>query len=399
MIKYDKMVVRSLNLRKGAAALKMGKKLLVCILFAVSLTLSSCSVKDNKHVKIAVLGDPETFYTDYERGIDRAVRDLNDEYADTGFTFEYVLCDDDNSYNLGAAEIDRLNDDTTVTAVIAPNNKDINRLAAYVFNKENMLFVIPYALYDSVFYENYYDTVFSLAYPKMKIGSIMRRAAARTDSKRWAACIDSSELAMSELHGFTHENDDGIELVDCVTFNSINKNSEDVFRRWKILGVDGILLFSTSAQFDEFKTLKKEFPDAEFALDSVYDDSALLLKDNELMRMMTNVIQAVDFPGYPHNDEDKKKFEMIKKRYNEEFQRAFDLWYLHAYNMIRMIGDTAVQCGSNDSKTISEMIHKNGYDGICAHYKFSPNGDRTDDSTEYGVYSDDGRAFMMSLDE
>ena len=65
--------------------------------------------RENQAVKIAVMGNYEHFYPDYEAGIMQAISDLNDEYADDGFTFEYTVCDDEGRYEEGAEIIENLN--------------------------------------------------------------------------------------------------------------------------------------------------------------------------------------------------------------------------------------------------------------------------------------------------
>ena len=380
------------------------KKLLILI---IPITLALFVVfaftgtyEDGKQVKIAVMGNKDSFYPDFELGIEQAVEDLNKEYAETGFSFIYEIYNDNNSFETGASIIDRLNKDDSVTAVIAPNNMDLHRLAAYVFDTNKKLFLSPYSLYDSIYTEHFYDNVFSLTYSKKKIGKIMRGAAAKTPATRWAACIDNSELSMAELHGFIGKTpDDNISLVDCVSFNSITEDMKLHFGRWKTLGVDGIMLLSEEERFDEFKLIKKQFPDAQFILNQAFDNSERIENDSELMSLIANAIQSVNYTNYPRNEEDSKKFKAVRNKFEEKHGKTFDLWYLHAYNMIRMIGDTAVRAGNADPEKISEILHRDGYDGVCEQYRFNENGIRIDHMADYSIYSDRGTAYMRSLDE
>ena len=115
--------------------------------------------------------------------------------------------------------------------------------------------------------------------------------------------------------------------------------------------------------------------------------------------MLNNVIQTVEFTAYPHNDKAKEEYIALNERFLSKHGRAFDLWYLHAYNMIRMIGDTAVRTNSTNPERISKTLHSDGYDGICEYYRFSESGERTDYNTEYGIYADNGKCHVKSLDE
>ncbi len=392
-----------LKMIRGKIMIDKLKKLLILIipvtLILIVVFALTGTHKDVKQVKIAVMGNKDSFYPEFELGIEQAVEDLNREYRDTGFSFIYEIYDDNNSFETGASIIDRLDKDDSVTAVIAPNNKELHRLAAYVFDNKK-LFLSPYSLYDSIYTVNYYNTVFSLTYSKKKIGMIMRGAAATTPATRWVACIDDSELSMAELHGFIGKSpDDNISLVDCVSFDSITEDMDLHFNRWNILGVDGIMLLSEKERFDEFKLIKKQFPDAQFILNQAFDNSERIENDNELMSLMANAIQSVDYTSYPRSEEDTIKFKALKDTFQEKHGMTFDLWYLHAYNMISMIGDTAVCAGNTDPIRISEMLHADGYDGVCEHYRFNENGIRIDHMADYSIYSDRGTVYMKSLDK
>ena len=146
------------------------KMVFVLVLLIISVLCVSCSSSDeDKTVKIAVMGEKDNFYPDYEAGIKQAIADLNDEYTDRGFSFEYSIYDDDNSYEKGAQIIDKLKDDDSVTAVVGSLDMEINTTAAYMFNESKMLFVIPYVLKDSVYEINNYKTVFQFRKANRKL--------------------------------------------------------------------------------------------------------------------------------------------------------------------------------------------------------------------------------------
>ncbi|MBR0366005.1 MAG: hypothetical protein IJH94_04315, partial [Clostridia bacterium] len=112
--------------------------------------------------------------------------------------------------------VDELADDAGITAVIGSRDKDINSTAAYVFNEKRKLFVVPYKLYDSVFENNQYDTVFSLATSGKELGAdLLAAAMTETEAKRWAVCAAEDEFSISEMRGFMQRKGSDIKVVDC----------------------------------------------------------------------------------------------------------------------------------------------------------------------------------------
>ncbi|MEG1870046.1 MAG: hypothetical protein RR205_04270, partial [Oscillospiraceae bacterium] len=128
--------------------MKSGMKIIASVMLC--LMLSSCANSPSKIVKIAVMGNPENFYPGYQDGIKRAVEDLNAEYAETGYTVESVFYDDNDNYDDGAIIVDSISKDDSTIAVLASMNMEINQNAAYAFEKSKKVFVVPFALYDSV---------------------------------------------------------------------------------------------------------------------------------------------------------------------------------------------------------------------------------------------------------
>ncbi|MEG1441772.1 MAG: hypothetical protein RSC29_03845, partial [Oscillospiraceae bacterium] len=100
--------------------MKKGMKIIASVMLC--LMLSGCANPSSKIVKIAVMGNPEKFYPGYQDGIERAVEDLNAEYAKTGYTVECVFYDDNDNYDEGAVIVDSISNDDSTIAVLASMN-------------------------------------------------------------------------------------------------------------------------------------------------------------------------------------------------------------------------------------------------------------------------------------
>ncbi|MBR0366004.1 MAG: hypothetical protein IJH94_04310 [Clostridia bacterium] len=67
------------------------KIVLAAVVLIMPVLCASCAQTDGKTVKIAVMGDADDFYPDYEAGIIKAIEDLNNEYSDKGVSFTYDM--------------------------------------------------------------------------------------------------------------------------------------------------------------------------------------------------------------------------------------------------------------------------------------------------------------------
>ena len=386
------------------------KKKVICVLLSVIIAVmcASCALQQDKckTVKIAVMGDYDLFYADYDVGIMQVIDDLNKEYADKGFRFEYSFYDDNSSYEKGAQIIDELAEDDSVTAVIGSVDMDINRTAAYVFNERNRLFVVPCVLYDSVYENNNYKTVLSISASGKKIGECLEIAAvSETKAKRWAVCAADDEFSMSEMRGFMQSNKSNeINIVDCSDIITLMSDFDNEISRLKSLGVEGLVIFPgeayTSAQlFDLVKKIRAEAPDMACMGDSSFDDSAEISSDPELMEAMKGFILVIEFLKINDDEAEVAKFEKMRADFAQEHGVKLDLWYMHVYNMIRMIGDTAARHNTTSGSDIARILHDEGYDGLCQKFLFNEKGAQILETTQYFVMKDDGTTREVTIDE
>ena len=377
------------------------KIVLAAVVLIMPVLCASCAQTDGKTVKIAVMGDADDFYPDYEAGIIKAIEDLNNEYSDKGFSFTYEMYDESGSYEHDVDIVDELADDAGITAVIGSRDKDINSTAAYVFIEKRKLFVVPYKLYDSVFENNQYDTVFSLATSGKELGAdLLAAAMTETEAKRWAVCAAEDEFSISEMRGFMQRKGSDIKVVDCNDIVTLVSDLDNELKRWKLLGVEGIVLFpgeeyTPDTLFDLIKRIRDRDPDIICMGDSCFDDSNAIGSDPELAKAMKGFVLVNDFFEQRHDDD--PKYMSLKTEYKKKNGRMFDLWYLHAYNMIRMIGDKAVEHDTNNSAVIAGSLHDEGYEGISQKFEFAENGSQLSVSTNYYLMNDNGTGKEKSV--
>ena len=370
----------------------MRNRYITLLLLLLTLMLSSCDNTQTQVVKIAVMGNPDAFHPGYQDGIERAVRDLNSEYSDSGYIVECEFYSDDGSYETGAAIIDTLAEDKTITAVIGSNDMDINKTAAYVFDEANKLFVVPYFLYDNVYQDNHYDTVFSLCNSAQTVGETLCFAAYQTTAKRWAVCADDGIFEVAEMNGFLKYADAiGIHTVDCESMSELKSNFNKIYKRWEILGVEGVALFPNGGEgFEILKELKRRNPALICCSDTAFDNTDILTKDAELKQAMTGFIMSDAYVLEISDDDSIATLSSIAEEYVKETGHEMDTWFIQSYNAVRMIGDTAIKNKTCNSSSIARLLHENGYDGLCQKFYFDENGSQAGSVHSYEIFDENG---------
>lgn len=371
----------------------MKRNRIVLFSFAIlMLLLSACTRPENKTIKIAVMGNPDTFYPCFQEGIRRAVGELNDEYADSGYSVECVFVGGD-SYEDSVALIDTLAADPSVTAMIGAVEMDVNQTAAEVCERSQKLMVVPYVLNDSVYTANHYTMVFSMANSGRYIGQTLRIAARESGKTRWVLCAENREFELEEVRGFLQSGgEDGIRVVDCVNITTLQNHFDETCTRWETLGVEGVILFPEGSEgFELLKKLKSRNPDWIFGGDSAFDDSTLICTDAELAEAMTDFILVPEFS----DDEDQMSQEQmdhviaLEREYYERTGSDIDTWFFQGYNAVRMICDTAVQNQVTDPVKIAQLLHQDGYCGLLSPLNFDDDGQLIVDTYYYVVFVGD----------
>ena len=376
-------------MKKRAILFLLAAALLVC-------SLGGCGARaDVQVLKIAVLGDPATFYPSYQEGILQAERDLNQEYAADGYQVvcEFYNNSDNYTYEETTAIVDALAADPEITAVIGPINMEIGRTAAHVLDAAGKLFVSPHFLYDDV-YENHYHTVFSLCYSAKTVGATLKLAASVVSpGLRWAVVAPGTPFEQDEVHGFLHqETIDEVTVVDCVSVSDLQVDFQRVYRRWEALGVEGVVLFPEGDEgFELLKALKRENPDLLCGGDTAFDNTDLFTKDPELTQAMNGFILVNEFALHDDTSEETERVAQLEDEYRQETGMDLDTWYFQGYNAVRAIADTAVRNRTTDPIQIAQSLHADGYHGLLQDFAFDADGRQKAENYQFGVLNQEWR--------
>lgn len=374
----------------------MKKLLYICILLAFALC--GCSESENKEIKLAVLGDIETFYPDYKKGIEFACEKMNEEYSGTGYTVSVEFYDDDDEYEKCIRYADELSKDNSVTAIISPIDNENSATVAKLCDTNEKLYISPFFQPNTLFDDNNYQTAFSLANSAENVGKTLRIAASENGAKRIAVCTTDSPFELEETQNFIQSANDDIEIADIVNYTYLKNNFDNICNRWDTLSVDSVAFFITdNTGFEIVKKLKQHNPELILIGDTSFDNSELITKDEELLRAMTGFIYSDEF----FIESEKVSTDEENEFYNELYSTGdiTDTWFIQGYNTARIVGDTAVKNNTVSPLKIADGLHKDGYSGFLNDFYFEDNGLQKIPAQNYIIYNSEGYGIEYYIEE
>ncbi|MDO4299794.1 MAG: ABC transporter substrate-binding protein [Clostridia bacterium] len=334
------------------------KKGCVYLILAAGLILYGCNKSEGMKINIAVTGSPSVYSEYYEKGIKRAYADVCEEYKDSGFEINVNFYDDNDSYEEAEKITAGLVNDDSVTAIIGSSSEEICKNQVYQTNKTGKILISPHLPYDSILTDGNYDKVFSLNYSSEDIGIIMESIAKDSPATRWTMCYSDDEVSRTEIKEF--KGGSGISVVDFVKENVLLSDFDKTVERWKLLGVEGVVLIPYDNEgFELLYRLKKEMPELYIIGDAELDDQ------NEYFENINYFVRVYMVNNFFTEDGESEVFAE---------DESLDTWEIHGYNTIKMIVDTAIENDTNNPAVIAEILHKNGYDGELESYKFDEKG-------------------------
>lgn len=329
---------------------------LVCVLFVT--VLCGCADSNKKVVKIAVTGSPSAYSEYYEKGIKLAYQDVKEEYKNSGFEIKCEFYDDKNDYKTAEKITGKLVEDSEVTAIIASQSPNICENQAFRTNKTGKILICPHWIYDDTFTENSYDKVFALCISSSDTGYVMGRVAESIDINRWAVCKADDEISNKEVESL--KKNININTIDFVDIDELSSNFENIVKRWKLIGIEGVVFIPyDNSSFKLFYKLKEELPNIYVISDSYLDNNTEFEKNS---KYFNNTYMVESF--YLDSGESDKFID-------EEY---LDTWEIHGYNTFRVVVDTAVKNDTNDPSEIAKILHNEGYNGALENFKFNDKG-------------------------
>lgn len=345
---------------------------LALLLCALLLCGCGAAPAGGRELVIAVTGDREVY--DYDpsilNAVDLAVDECNALYAGDGWQVSWETTDDDSVYDRGVTQAAALARRDDVTAILGTHSFSIVDLAAELASQNGKLYVAFNGCNDGVTAGGY-GKVFANVYGAQQSGAAMGRyAAGQTAIRRVAVYSSTVSYEQNWVRAFCRElGAGGARVVDCVGTATDYEEFRVTAERWKLLGVDTVLVLEYYADdaYNAAEWLRELLPGVRLLGDSSFDYEARL---HESAQAVEGLVIPDVLPLEAAN-----ATEQFTERYLERYGEEPSRWATHAYDTVRMVADTAVAAGSADPAKIAAALHgEEGYTGVCGTVRFDAGG-------------------------
>lgn len=348
------------------------KKFLAPVLCAALLLLPSCAAGSGRDIRLAVTGDREVY--DYDpsilNAVDLAVDECGSLYAGDGWRISAETVDDGSVYDVGVTQAAALAEDPGVTAILGTHNFAIADMAAELASQNGVLYAAFNGCDDAVTAGDY-RTVLSNVYNAAQCGAAMGRYVAQASGLTRLAVYSSSVGYETDwIRAFCRALEGGAaQVVDCVGTAADGAEFRADARRWRQLGVDGVLVLEYYADdaYAAAQWLHDQLPQAKLLGDSSFDYQARLSQSADAVEGLV-IVDVLPSDG-------ENGMADFRARYRERYGATPSRWAAHAYDTVRMLVDTAVAQDTTDAAVIADALRAEpGYAGVCGTLRFDAGG-------------------------
>ncbi|HPT82903.1 MAG TPA: ABC transporter substrate-binding protein [Limnochordia bacterium] len=347
-----------------------------CMLAVVLVVflLSGCtpqSVSSHKLVYIPILADASWLFADgaFISGVELAVEELNNAYAERGFVFKTEVIDDQASYEEGVKNAAQVAANPEVTAVLNLQNFDVTKTTADMLAEAGKVVFFPYGAYDSLFTRD--NPFLFCGVPSFAdLGEAMARYVLQMGYKRIAIYyngVQSQEELVTALELSLLGSE--CKVVDYVSSIISPSQFTAIDARWRALGVEAVVIaqYGLDPAFKVLEIIRGANRELAVIGEPIFNRAIALAKYKDIAEGMVVPSTLVL--------EESERLAAFRKRYREKYGHEPDTWAVQGYDLVRLIADTSVQLDTTDPARLAEAFHaEEGYQGVGRLIRFEKGG-------------------------
>jgi len=328
-------------------------------------------VEVSEEIYIPVLADASWLEADsaFINGVNIATEELNEKYSGTGFTIKTEIIDDKALYETGVENATTLAQDDRVTAVFNLQNFDVSKTTAGILSERSKLVLFPYGAYDSLFQKN--NPYLFCGVPAFSdLGKIMAGYAIKNGYRRIAVYHNGKQSQEELVTAFELALlNSSAKVVDYVPVISSSSKFNEIYSRWKALDVDCVIIaqYGLERAFEVLNMIREKDKDIAVIGEPIFNRASALVENKTVAEGMA--VPSTLVIG------ESKELKLFKENYSRKYKAEADIWAVQGYDMLRLIGDTALKLKTNDPEKIAQELHNTaGYQGIGRRITFEQGG-------------------------
>ncbi|MDD3898895.1 MAG: ABC transporter substrate-binding protein [Syntrophomonadaceae bacterium] len=349
----------------------MTKSFKVLLLLSLFLfILPGCSHQDkNQDIVIGVAWPFESNNSLFREGVRLAVMQINAGGGVNGHKIRLIEKDDQASVSDGMTIAQSFADNNEIVAVIGHRNSFISIPASRVYQEAGLLMISP-ASTSPELTKNGYKNVFRSIPSDDKIVAQLVSYAARQGHRQMVIFYAEDSYGMDLANSFEdHAIENGITIVDRISYYGGLKELNRLKQKWLALGFDGVFVADSLPEGAEFiADARRVGISVPFMGGNAMDSPALYEIAGQ--SALGTVIGTVFNPHDPRDETQR-----FVKAFREQYKTMPGSYAAQGYDAVNLLAAAIEKSGSTDSAAIAKELHRlKNWPGVTGYHGFDNNG-------------------------
>ena len=356
---------------------------LLWILFLVTVLIAGCSgsrdiaqqraekaKKANSDIVIGVVWPFASKNEMFKEGVQMAVNEVNEAGGVLGRKLSLIEKDDESSVTKGMAIAQSFAENMDMIAVIGHRSSYISLPVAAIYENAGLLMLTPSSTAPKITQLGY-KRVFRNIPSDEEIGKQMAGYAAGKGYKRIVIFYTDDEYGRGLANSFEDKaTEQGISVVDRLTYWGDDKEFALIIDKWKLLGVDAIFVADVMPRGANFISKLRQ---AGITVPVLGGDG---LDSSDLWKLAGEASEGVVVASIFNPLNTRPEVQWFIQNYQKKHGSLPTNWAAQGYDSVKLLAEAMKKANSTEPDRIAAVLHKVGdWPGVSGLHTFNEKGD------------------------
>ncbi len=342
----------------------------------------------------------------YEKGIDLAVKEINQSGGIKGNELSVIKYDDNNSPAEGSVVADELVGDKRIMAVLGHFNSATTVPLSYIYEEGKLPMITPVSMDDRITLNVYnngsganYEYLFRLNLTGTQAGYSLAAYVNQLGFEKTAMFYSDDRICKYIADSFDDEQSYRYKtpIIDRICQYGNEPKMDSVIDRWQALDCDSVVINNLNINYtlSFIDRMRKNNMNVPLVIINhfAYDNS-------EILDYIENAGDG-DIYCLPlfHPDMEYGNVKEFSDQFEDEYDVLPDWFAMQAYEMVMITAKAAENCEIITRENIAKALHETkGFKGVMGEYSIDEKGDLW--GKNYALYKyEDGQFVFIDYDE
>ena len=306
----------------------------------------------------------------YKEGVDMAVNEINAAGGILGRKLSLIEKDDESSVTKGMVIAQSFAENLDMVAVIGHRSSYISLPVAAIYENAGLLMLTPTSTAPKITQLGY-KRVFRNIPSDEEIGKQMASYAAGKGYKRIVIFYADDEYGRGLANSFEDKvSEQGISVVDRLTYWGDDKEFATIIDKWKLLRVDAIFVADVMPRGANFISKVRQ---AGITVPVLGGDG---LDSSELWKIAGEASEGVVVASIFNPLNTRPEVQCFIQNYQKKYGSLPTNWAAQGYDSVKLLAEAMKKANSSEPDRIAAVLHKlRDWPGVAGLHTFNEKGD------------------------